>query len=114
MINAVSVGGVHGSRVGDTKPPSSELGKYRGYSKLRTRTALGSYTRPMPRNIGSPQGRCVSLISSDPCIRQSRIDSGLGLRNLGQKSFNPFMFLPFCSVAFVLLCVEKLTRAPRS
>ena len=27
---------------------------YRGYSKLRTRTALGSYSRDMPRGIGSP------------------------------------------------------------
>jgi len=27
---------------------------YRGYSKLRTRAALGSYGRPMPRSIGPP------------------------------------------------------------
>jgi hypothetical protein len=27
---------------------------YRGYSKLRTRTALGSYGRAMPRSIGPP------------------------------------------------------------
>ena len=40
---------------------------YRGYSKLRTRTAIGSYSRPMPRSIEPPLGRCVSLISSDPC-----------------------------------------------
>ena len=40
---------------------------YRGYSKLRTRTALGPYGRSMPRSIGPPQGRCVSLISSNPC-----------------------------------------------
>ena len=40
---------------------------YRGYSKLRTRTALGPYSRAMPRSIGPPQGRCASLISSNPC-----------------------------------------------
>ena len=27
---------------------------YRGYSKLRTRTALGSYSRPVSRSIGPP------------------------------------------------------------
>ena len=27
---------------------------YRGYSKLRTRTALGSHRRPMSRSIGPP------------------------------------------------------------
>ena len=27
---------------------------YRGYSKLRTRTVLGSYGRAMPRGIGAP------------------------------------------------------------
>jgi len=40
---------------------------YRGDSKLRTRTALGPYGRPMPTSIGPPWGRCVSLISSNPC-----------------------------------------------
>ena len=28
--------------------------RYRGYSKVRTRTTLGSYSRPMPSSIGSP------------------------------------------------------------
>ena len=28
--------------------------RYRGYSKLRTHTALGSYSRAMPRSIGPP------------------------------------------------------------
>jgi len=40
---------------------------YRGYSKLRTHTALGRYSRPMPRSIGPSLGWCVSLISSNPC-----------------------------------------------
>ena len=39
---------------------------YRGYSKLRTRTALGTHGRPMPRSIGTPKGWCVSLISRNP------------------------------------------------
>ena len=34
-----------------------------GYSKLRTRTALGPYSRPMPRSIGPPSGRCGSFES---------------------------------------------------
>jgi hypothetical protein len=29
---------------------------YRGYSKLRTRTALGPYGRASPRSIGPPEG----------------------------------------------------------
>ena len=41
---------------------------YRGYSKLRTHTALGPYGRSMPRSIGLSYGRCVSLISSTSCI----------------------------------------------
>ena len=41
--------------------------EYRSYSKLKTRTALGSYRRARPRSIGPPWGRCVSLISSNPC-----------------------------------------------
>ena len=43
------------------------VGAYRGYSKLRARTALGSYSRAMPRSIGPPKGRCVSLISNKSC-----------------------------------------------
>ena len=27
---------------------------YRGYSKVMTHTALGSYSRPIPRSIGPP------------------------------------------------------------
>ena len=42
--------------------------QYRGYSKRRTLPALGPYGRSIPRNIGSSQGRCVSLNSSNPCI----------------------------------------------
>ena len=44
------------------------LSLYRGYSKLRTHTALGSFGSSMPGSIGSSQGRGVSLISSNPCI----------------------------------------------
>jgi len=40
---------------------------YRGYSKLRTRTAPVSYGRAMPSSIGPPYGRCVFLISSNLC-----------------------------------------------
>jgi hypothetical protein len=41
--------------------------QYRGYSKLRTRTTLGSYGRAIHRIIGHSYGRCVSLNSSNPC-----------------------------------------------
>ena len=40
---------------------------YRGYSKVRTSTALGSHGRAMSRGIGPPWGRCVSFILSHPC-----------------------------------------------
>ena len=43
---------------------------YRGYSKLRTHTALGPYGGSMPRSIGPSYGRCVSSLSSNPCIRR--------------------------------------------
>ena len=33
---------------------TGEKGHYRGYSKLRTRTAVGSYSRASPRSIGLP------------------------------------------------------------
>jgi hypothetical protein len=49
-----------------------EACRYRGYSKLRTHTALGSYGRARPRGKGPPYGRCVSLISSNPCIEVLR------------------------------------------
>ena len=61
-------------------------GGYRGYSKLRTRTALGSYGRSMPRSIGPSYGWCVFLISSNPCTVQppppcvsQRVARGLSL-----------------------------------
>ena len=45
----------------NTVPGGSQAGRkrpavepYRGYSKSRTRTALGSYGRPMSRNIKPP------------------------------------------------------------
>ena len=38
-----------------------------GYSKSRTHTALGHYGSSLPRSIGPSSGRCVSLISSNPC-----------------------------------------------
>jgi hypothetical protein len=41
--------------------------QYRGYSKFRTHTAPGSYSRAMPRRIRPSWGRCVSLLSSNPC-----------------------------------------------
>ncbi|KAJ1488072.1 hypothetical protein T484DRAFT_1939948 [Baffinella frigidus] len=34
---------------------------HRGYSRTRTRTALGSYGRASRRSIRSPKGRCVSF-----------------------------------------------------
>ena len=40
---------------------------YRGYSKLRTRTVLGSYSRAMPRSIGPPH-RGPSLIRNAPPV----------------------------------------------
>jgi hypothetical protein len=39
---------------------------YRGYSKVRTHTALGPYGSSMPRSIGPPWGRDVFLNSSNP------------------------------------------------
>ena len=43
---------------------------YRGYSKLRTHTAVGPYGSSMPGSIGPSYWLCVSLISSNPCISQ--------------------------------------------
>ena len=34
---------------------------------LRTRTALGSYRKAVPRSIGPPWGRCVSLFARHTC-----------------------------------------------
>ena len=57
---------------------------YRGYSKLRPRTFLGSYRRPMPRSIGPPYDQCGALISSNPCtflrLLPFRGDSKLRIR----------------------------------
>jgi len=48
-----------------------DRGSYRGYSNLRTRTAprrvLCSYVQTYRR----PLGRCVSLLSSNPCSNNS-------------------------------------------
>ena len=44
---------------------SPEPCDYKGYSKVRTRTAIGFYGRARPRSIGPPKGRCVSLISKE-------------------------------------------------
>ena len=41
---------------------------YMAYSKLRKHAALGPYSMSMPRSIGTAQGLCVSLISSNPCM----------------------------------------------
>ena len=58
-------------RGGETRAREERAAKvnYKGFSKVRTRTALGSYGRSMPRSIRPSQGRCVSLISSNPCTR---------------------------------------------
>ena len=40
---------------------------YKGGSKFRTRTVLGSYGRTMPKSIGTHWGRCLSLFTSHPC-----------------------------------------------
>ena len=62
---------------------------YRGYSKLRTHTALRSYGRAIPRSIGPPQGRCLFLISSSPCMlvltNFSRSSRGLSLEDIEDK-----------------------------
>ena len=42
-------------------------GGYRGYSRIRTHTALGSYRRSLPRNMGPPWERCVSVFANIPC-----------------------------------------------
>ena len=44
---------------------------YRGYSKLRTHPAIGPYGRSIPRSIGPAYGQCVSLKSSNPCTTAS-------------------------------------------
>ena len=41
--------------------------RYRGYSKLRKRTAIGPDGKAMPTSIGPPLGRWVSLPSSNTC-----------------------------------------------
>ena len=56
---------------------------YRGHSKFRTRTALGSYRTAGPRSIGPP---CVSLISSDPCIVELiQSMASVGARSAGRR-----------------------------
>ena len=47
--------------------PDAAFLPYRGYSKLRARTALGSYVRAMHRIIGPFLGRGAFLISSNLC-----------------------------------------------
>ena len=37
---------------------------YKGYSRIGTRTALGSYDRAMPRSIGLNYGLCVSAFTT--------------------------------------------------
>ena len=49
---------------------------YRGYWKLRPRTAVGSYSRARPRSRGPPWGQCVSLLSSNPCIYNPPVARG--------------------------------------
>ena len=56
-----------GGRPSSTCSPSHRERSFRGYSKLRTHTAIGTYGSSMPRSIGPSYGRCVSLISSNPC-----------------------------------------------
>jgi hypothetical protein len=46
---------------------SGRNGRYRGYSKVGTHTALGHYGRSIPRSRGLSWGRRVSLNSSNPC-----------------------------------------------
>ena len=60
--------------------PTTHRSPYRGYSKLRTHTALGPFRRAMPRSIGPSQGRCVSFISSEPC----RCSNGAGQQSTRQ------------------------------
>ena len=44
-----------------------DLERYRGYLRTSTRTALGSYSRAMPRSIAVTYRLYVSLFTSDPC-----------------------------------------------
>ena len=53
-----------GLSVQETVPCAVKNG---GYSRIRTRTFLGSYGRAMSRSIGPTQGRCVSLFTSNSC-----------------------------------------------
>ena len=53
--------------IGSTALSGRCLSEYRAYSKVRIRTALGSYGRAMPKSIGPPEGQCVSFSSSHPC-----------------------------------------------
>ena len=64
-----SRGGPIRPEAGLSVPRRAYLTHYRGYSKVRTGTAVGSYSRASTRSIGPPQGRYVSLISSNPCAR---------------------------------------------
>ena len=50
-------------------PRAEVFTKCRGYSKVRTHSALGPHGRSLPRSIGPSYGRCVFLISSNPCIQ---------------------------------------------
>ena len=69
------------------QPQSPPHIRYRGCSKLRTRTALGSYSRPMPRSIGPPWGRCVSLITSSP-VEKNTIRCQVGGRATSRLAGN--------------------------
>ena len=53
-----------GAMAGGMRPPARG---YRGYSKLRTHTAVRPYGRASPRSIGPPWGLCASLITSNTC-----------------------------------------------
>jgi len=87
---------VEASSIPEARPYSAS-GEYRGYSKLRTHTAVGPYGRSMPRSIGPSYGLCVFLISSNPCrlIRPAAGPENLPRTSLGSNlTPSPFTRVP--------------------
>ena len=77
--------------------------RYRGFSKSRTRTALGSYARASSRGIGPPYGRCVFLISSSWLFP---INSWFVSLDLPGSQTGADLFLPGKCLNFYMECIH--------
>ena len=89
--------------------------KHRVYSRLRTRTGLGSDGRAMPRSTGPPSGQCVALFASEPFTCFKYHSTG------GDQAYARFSggvrMLGICMPEDHRVCVidrEKLVQSQRS